>query len=400
MKKLITWTMLKGGLHYKKPSFWIILVSAILCIVVFICFFMLPKETEENSYELSTDDLNNEIRIVSDKKEVLKEYICEQIGFGGIFTLTLYENGTFSYYEGAASSYFGDGDWIFENEKLTLFDRGTGKIRKAIFDYVNGDLIYNQQESDQYSFTYVELEDGKRFIPMDKADEKFHQDLDKQLEEQVEEFRKQVIEAGGNSREDNISLKQFNGLNVEGTLYVDARETVMDEQIPIRIWIENRNGKKLWESELGIPHTAWNSFYLYSQDNINYVIVYYPEESQGQIAYTFKMFTIDENGNEIIKCEYMAESEAEREAFDNNVREYLENANLLVSTIGGEISYKQKGCFANAFVQRKKFIIEFYREGVEKVEERETYISPTELDNFVEYAVDKIIEAVNEEICV
>ena len=340
MKKLITWTMLKGGLHYKKPSFWIILVSAILCIVVFICFFMLPKETEENSYELSTDDLNNEIRIVSDKKEVLKEYICEQIGFGGIFTLTLYENGTFSYYEGAASSYFGDGDWIFENEKLTLFDRGTGKIRKAIFDYVNGDLIYNQQESDQYSFTYVELEDGKRFIPMDKADEKFHQDLDKQLEEQVEEFRKQVIEAGGNSREDNISLKQFNGLNVEGTLYVDARETVMDEQIPIRIWIENRNGKKLWESELGIPHTAWNSFYLYSQDNINYVIVYYPEESQGQIAYTFKMFTIDENGNEIIKCEYMAESEAEREAFDNNVREYLENANLLVSTIGGEISYK------------------------------------------------------------
>ena len=34
------------------------------------------------------------------------------------------------------------------------------------------------------------------------------------------------------------------------------------------------------------------------------------------------------------------------------------------------------------------------------MEERETYISPTELDNFVEYAVEEIIEAVNEEICV
>lgn len=54
----------------------------------------------------------------------------------------------------------------------------------------------------------------------------------------------------------------------------------------------------------------------------------------------------------------------------------------------------------DAFVQRKKFIIEFYREGVEKVEERETYISPTELDNFVEYAVEEIIKAVNEKICV
>lgn len=54
----------------------------------------------------------------------------------------------------------------------------------------------------------------------------------------------------------------------------------------------------------------------------------------------------------------------------------------------------------DAFIQRKKFIIEFYREGVEKVKEREKYISLDELDAFVEYAVEEITEAVNEEICV
>ncbi len=54
----------------------------------------------------------------------------------------------------------------------------------------------------------------------------------------------------------------------------------------------------------------------------------------------------------------------------------------------------------DAFIQRKKFIIEFYREGIEKVKERETYISPDELDAFVEYAVEKIINTINEEICV
>jgi hypothetical protein len=54
----------------------------------------------------------------------------------------------------------------------------------------------------------------------------------------------------------------------------------------------------------------------------------------------------------------------------------------------------------DAFVQRKKFIIEFYREGIEKVKERETYISLDELDAFVEYAVEEITEAVNKEICV
>lgn len=52
----------------------------------------------------------------------------------------------------------------------------------------------------------------------------------------------------------------------------------------------------------------------------------------------------------------------------------------------------------DAFVQRKKFIIEFYRKGVEEVEARETYISPEELDTFVEYAVEQIIETINETI--
>ena len=36
-----------------------------------------------------------------------------------------------------------------------------------------------------------------------------------------------------------------------------------------------------------------------------------------------------------------------------------------------------------------------YREGVEKIKERETYISPEELEVFVEYAVEKIIKTVN-----
>ena len=54
----------------------------------------------------------------------------------------------------------------------------------------------------------------------------------------------------------------------------------------------------------------------------------------------------------------------------------------------------------DAFVQRKRFIIKFYREGVEQVEERGTYISPEELDTFVKYAVEEIIELINDEICV
>lgn len=44
----------------------------------------------------------------------------------------------------------------------------------------------------------------------------------------------------------------------------------------------------------------------------------------------------------------------------------------------------------DAFEQRKQFIVEFYRNGVEKVEERQTYISSEELDEFVVDAVEEI----------
>lgn len=50
----------------------------------------------------------------------------------------------------------------------------------------------------------------------------------------------------------------------------------------------------------------------------------------------------------------------------------------------------------DAFEKRKQFIVEFYRKGVETVEEREMYISTEELDAFVEHAVEEILEECGE----
>ena len=41
-------------------------------------------------------------------------YTWEHDGFGGDFTITLYADGTFSYYEGMLSSYIGAGTWTEE----------------------------------------------------------------------------------------------------------------------------------------------------------------------------------------------------------------------------------------------------------------------------------------------
>ena len=50
----------------------------------------------------------------------------------------------------------------------------------------------------------------------------------------------------------------------------------------------------------------------------------------------------------------------------------------------------------DAFEQRKQYIVEFYRNGADTVKEREMYISPEELDAFVEDAVAEILGGVRD----
>ena len=46
----------------------------------------------------------------------------------------------------------------------------------------------------------------------------------------------------------------------------------------------------------------------------------------------------------------------------------------------------------DAFESRRQFIIEFYRDGVSRVKDRETYLSMEELDTFVASAIERILE--------
>ena len=52
---------IKSVLNYKKPAFWIILISLILCTVVAVCFLTNPKETHEPEQNVSTYTFRAEI---------------------------------------------------------------------------------------------------------------------------------------------------------------------------------------------------------------------------------------------------------------------------------------------------------------------------------------------------
>ena len=117
-------------MHYRKPGFWISLLAS-------------------TEHIVGTDIPG-------------KTYVYESDGILGNFTITLYKDGTFSYYEGNASSYFGVGIWQQNGSVLTLADDeelGFPLVNQFIVD--GDDLVFSEQGSS--NFIYVKVKEGERF---------------------------------------------------------------------------------------------------------------------------------------------------------------------------------------------------------------------------------------------
>lgn len=91
-----------------------------------------------------------------------KTFVYEKEGFGGEFTITLNEDGTYSFYEGLLSSYMGTGNWTVSDGILTMTETG-GYDFTFRFSVQNGALAYLSEGSS--AFPYVTVENGGRFIP-------------------------------------------------------------------------------------------------------------------------------------------------------------------------------------------------------------------------------------------
>ena len=115
-----------------------------------------------------------------------RNFIWEKEGFGGDFTITLNDDGSYTYYEGFLSSYLGYGDWTVEDDTVVLTEKGgydavyrfaveddtVVLTEKGGYDAVyrfaveDGALVYKSDGSDQ--FIYTTVEDGDRFTPTEK----------------------------------------------------------------------------------------------------------------------------------------------------------------------------------------------------------------------------------------
>ncbi len=87
----------------------------------------------------------------------------EKDGFGGDFTISLFEDGTYRYYEGYLSSYIGFGNWTLKDGVLTLTETG-GYDFVFRFAVKDGALVYLADGSSR--FLYTDVQDGDRFLPL------------------------------------------------------------------------------------------------------------------------------------------------------------------------------------------------------------------------------------------
>ena len=97
-------------------------------------------------------------------------YVRDAGGFGGDFTVTLNQDGTFSYYAGYLSSYIGRGTWTQEDGVICLADevlKDSAGMQYYYFTVEDGNLIFRAEGS--AAFMYVDVKDGERFTR--RADE-------------------------------------------------------------------------------------------------------------------------------------------------------------------------------------------------------------------------------------
>lgn len=86
------WTV-AAVLRYREPARWVTVVAVVLCAVLAVCCLT-----------------------VHAGGDITGTYVYEGEGFGGDFTVTIREDGTFTYYEGPLSSIFGDGTWYLAED--------------------------------------------------------------------------------------------------------------------------------------------------------------------------------------------------------------------------------------------------------------------------------------------
>lgn len=153
------------------------------------------------------------------------------------------------------------------------------------------------------------------------------------------------LEWGGQDGK-RILYSDLTGDLCKETITVDYGQFQEDDQAPIKVSVQNTQGKVLWSDELRGAHMGWGMYYhvIYGE-NQHYLLYLRPiEKTQGSYTGCFRVFSLDENGQVVILEERSIDSSVEQSnytkaklAYNEVLNQYLERSVLVVSIWDGEL---------------------------------------------------------------
>ncbi len=296
-------------------------------------------EVEESAETVETIETEATTPITSITSENLYgEYICEEPGFPDLFTISINEDGSFSYYEGSASSYFGGGAWNLSGNRLVLKDVDYGEEWDFFFTVEDGCLVFDKNAS--HWFIYTDLVDGIRFLRRDTVDDAWIEDLEARgLKNDVERMNNtgKEIEESEDARKkilSQVNRYPFQGSDFSGFVCFDASKHQADISMPVWIWVENDAGERIWQTTIGHMPETQNAYYLYeTEDGTDFLIEY-----DANLRYHFDMFSLDMTGEKVDELLLDVPETTDKDVFNTKGKQYVMDAKLIIGTTGGPVA--------------------------------------------------------------
>ena len=133
-------------------------IGVILVITLLFIFAACQKQEPNNNSTQSAELLSK-----------TDTFVYKGSGFGGgVFSITLHNDGTFSYQQGSASNYFGTGKWSLQGDVLCIEDDANAGYPFINYFRVVEDTLICQAEGST-NFMYIKLSDGESFVKANAA---------------------------------------------------------------------------------------------------------------------------------------------------------------------------------------------------------------------------------------
>lgn len=296
----------RNALHYKKPAFWIVAASVIVCIVVAVCFLTNPPT--------DTDAAG----LVGFHREQVAYVDVTDENSGQTSNVQMTEEETDNIYvllDALQYKHLGTASGMQDCYARLYFVSAAGERCEIMLSQC--EMLVNPITGGKKARLY-ELRSGST---------------------ELRDYLHECISAS-----DAASLLAVADLDGDGTEEEIFFEEVEPEPI-YRIYAVD-NGSERWSAELGLAHMGWDSYFLYRDGDTSAILRYNPTMFQGICDYGYELFSIGVDGQKVLaqrSVEFDANPDSddpwppEAQTFADEVNALLEKSTLLISTLNGEL---------------------------------------------------------------